>query len=147
MARKGVPVDLSPEEHKMLVSITKKGTHKSRKIVRARALLSMGAGKDKRAVMAEIGISDEHYHRIKKRFLTGGLANALEEKPRSGQPRKVTEVVEAQITAISCSESPAGTSRWTLSLIREKLVELKCEQALSSECIRLVLKKANSSPG
>lgn len=147
MARKAEPVELSPEDRKTLISITKKGTHKSRKIVRARALLSMASGKSKQAVMEEIGINDAHYHRIKSRFLKGGLANALEEKARSGQPRKVTEAAEAHITAISCSESPAGTSRWTLSLIRNKLVELTCEQPLSTECIRLVLKKVNSSPG
>lgn len=147
MARKARVVELSADERQELISITKKGTHKSRKIVRARALLSMCAGKDRTAVMEEIGIDEAHYYRIKGRFLSGGLSYALEERPRSGQPRKVTESVEAQITAISCSEAPAGASRWTLSLIREKLVELKCEQVLSSECIRLVLKKVNSSLG
>jgi putative transposase len=147
MGRKARPVELKVEEQQELISITKKGRHRSRKIVRARALLSMCAGKDRKAVMEELGIDEAHYYRIKGRFLSGGLSYALEEKRRSGQPRKVTESVEAQITAISCSEAPAGASRWTLSLIRDKLVELKCEQVLSCECIRLVLKKVNSSPG
>jgi putative transposase len=147
MARKTKPVELSNVEKQTLESIIKTGTHKSRKIIRARALLAMGSGKDKQTVMSEIGIGSEHYRRIKNRFFSGGLKESLEEKPRSGQPSKVTEKIEAQITAIACSNAPEGQIRWTLSLIKDRLVELECEQVLSKECIRTVLKKVNLSLG
>jgi putative transposase len=147
MARIAKKVSLSEAEKAELTSIIKKGTHKSRKITRARALLLLDFGKDRLEIQAELGIDSNHYYRIKKRYFSGGLSNALEELPRSGQPPIVTERLEAQITSIACSDAPAGSARWTLSLLNEKLVELKYIETISDESIRQVLKKANLSLG
>ena len=147
MPRPAKPVILAPADAATLRSIVKKGTHKSRKITRARALLAMGSGKGAAAVQAEVGISATHYHRLKGRYLAEGLAQALEERPRSGQPPKVTPALEARITSLACSDLPAGSARWTLSLLNETLVSLDYGPAVSKETIRQVLKKANSSPG
>ncbi len=147
MARPTQPVHLPLADQSALRALVKKGTHKSRTITRANALLLMGAGGSASAVQAQASISSTQYHRLKRRYLDGGLANALEERPRSGQPPKVTAAVEARITSLACSASPAGAARWTLSLLNEKLVALGCIDTLSNEAIRLVLKKANLSPG
>lgn len=142
MARIATKVSLSESEKAHLSSIIKKGTHKSRKITRARALLLMNSGKSRTEIQSILGIGSNHYYRIKKRYLAGGLSNALQERPRSGQPPIVTERLEAQITSIACSDSPAGSARWTLSLLNEKIVELKYVESISNESIRQVLKKA-----
>lgn len=147
MPRLATPVTLPPADAATLRDILKKGTHKSRTITRARALLAMGAGQGAAAVQAEAGISTSQYYRLKARYLAGGLANALEERPRSGQPPKVTAALEAQITSLACSELPAGASSWTLSLLNQTLVSLDYGPAVSNETIRQVLKKANSSLG
>ena len=147
MSRPTQPVHLPLADQSALRAIVKKGTHKSRTIARANALLRMGAGGSASAVQVQAGISSTQYHRLKRRYLDGGLANALEERPRSGQPPKVTATVEARITSLACSEWPAGASRWTLSLLNENLVSLGYIDTLSNEAIRQVLKKANSSPG
>ena len=147
MPRPDNPVIVPPADATTLRAIVKKGTHKSRKITRARALLAMGGGKDAAAVQAEAGISSTQYHRIKRRYLAGGLAEALEERPRSGQPLKVTAALEAKLTGLACSETPAGAARWTLSLLNDTLVSLEYIDTISNESIRQVLKKANSSPG
>ena len=147
MARIAKKVILSEAEKSELNSIIKKGTHKSRKITRARALLLLDSGKDRLEIQSELDIDSNHYYRIKKRYFAGGLTNALEELPRSGQPPIVTERLEAHITSIACSDTPAGSSRWTLSLINEKIVELKYIDSISNESIRQVLKKAGLSLG
>ena len=147
MPRLATPVIVPPADAAKLRAILQKGTHKSRKITRARALLAMGAGQGAAAVQAETGISTRQYYRLKGRYLGGGLAQALEERPRSGQPPKVTATLEAQITSLACSELPAGASSWTLSLLNQTLVSLDYGPAVSNETIRKVLKKANSSPG
>ena len=147
MARTAAPLILPPTDHATLRSIIKKGTHKSRKITRARALLAMGAGKARLVVQTEAGISANQYYCLKRRYLAAGLADALEERPRSGQPPKVTAALEAKITSLACSEAPAGAARWTLSLLNETLVALAYGPVISNETIRKVLKKANSSPG
>lgn len=147
MPRPAQPVVIPPADASTLRAIVKKGTHKSRKITRARALLAMSGGKSAAAVQAEAGISVTQYHRLKRRYLAGGLAEALEERPRSGQPPKVTPTLEARITSLACSDLPAGAARWTLSLLNQTLVSLDYGPAVSNETIRQVLKKAASSPG
>ena len=147
MPRPANPVAVPPADASKLRAIVKKGTHKSRKITRARALLAMGAGKGAAAVQAEAGISASQSPRLKGRCLVGGLAQALEERPRSGHPPKVTAALEAQITCLACSALPAGASHWTLSLLNHTLVSLDYGPAVSNETIRKVLKKVNSSPG
>jgi putative transposase len=147
MARLSVPVKLPATDASALRAIVQKGTHKSRKITRARALLLIGAGKDRLAVQAAVGVSANQYYTLKRRYLAQGLDGALEERPRSGQPRKVTAALEARITSLACSELPDGAARWTLSLLNEKLVSLDYIEKISDESIRQVLKKAKSSPG
>jgi transposase len=147
MARTSRKLNLSESEIFELTSIIKKGTHKSRKITHAKALLLFDSDKSRLEIQAELGIDINQYYRIKQRYFAGGLVNALEELPRSGQPPKVTELLEAQITSIACSDSPDGTSRWTLSLINEKLVELCYVETISNESVRKVLKKVSLSLG
>ena len=71
----------------------------------------MGAGKARLVVQTEAGISANQYYCLKRRYLAAGLAEALEERPRSGQPPKVTAALEAKITGLACSEAPAGAAR------------------------------------
>ena len=147
MPRPATPVIIPPADAAKLRAIVTKGTHKSRKIARARALLAMGSGQGADAVHAQVGISTTQYYRLKRRYLAEGLAQALEERPRSGQPPKVTPALEARITSLACSDLPAGAARWTRSLLNENLVTLDYGPAVSRETIRQVLKKANSSLG
>ena len=107
MARLASPLHLPLSDQSALRAIVKKGAHKSRTITRANALLLMGAGGRAAAVQAQVSISSAQYHRIKRRYLAGGLAEALVERPRSGQPLKVTPALEAHITRLACSETPA----------------------------------------
>ena len=147
MARLAHPVQLPASDSAALRAIVRKGTHKSRKITRARALLLMGAGNGAAAVQAEAGICAAQYYRLKRRYLAGGLPDALEERPRSGQPTKITPALEAHLTRLACSEAPAGAARWTLDLLTERVVELRYVDSISDETVRKVLKKANSSLG
>ena len=147
MARLAHPVELAASDTATLRAIVRKGTHKSRKITRARALLLMGMGKGAAAVQAEAGICAAQYYRLKRRYLTGGLSGALEERPRSGPPTKITPALEAHLTRLACSEAPAGAAHWTLELLTERVVALRYVDSISHETVRKVLKKANSSPG
>lgn len=147
MSRPAHPLTLSISDQSALRAIVGKGTHKSRKIRRANALLLMGAGGTAAAVKAQIGVSTTQYYQLKRRYLAGGLSEALEERPRSGQPPKVTPALEARITSLACSTAPEGAARWTLSLLNEAVVSLDYVGTISNESIRQVLKKANSNPG
>lgn len=147
MARLTRPIELSAADQARLQAMVKKGQHKSREITRARALLLMATGLSATQVQAKAAISSSQYHQLKGRYFAGGLPAALHERPRPGQPPKVTPALEAQITSLACSDAPAGAARWTLSLLNDSLVSLQYIERLSNETIRQVLKKANSSPG
>lgn len=147
MGRHKKIIRLSEEEQAVLVGITKKGVHSARKILRAKALLLMNEDKTEEEIRTSLSIDRNNYYKIKQRYLAGGIDAALEELPRSGQPRKVTARIEAQITSLACSAAPDGSSCWTLSLINEKLVELNCVSSISNESIRQVLKKVNLNLG
>ncbi|OWP61622.1 hypothetical protein CDA63_18395 [Hymenobacter amundsenii] len=86
-----------------------------------------------------------HRVNVRRRYRQQGLAAALTEKPRSGQPRKVTAAVEATITSLACTDAPHGASRWSIRLLRGRLIELGV--AVGEESVRQVLKKASSNPG
>jgi transposase len=104
-------------------------------------------GLDNPTIAQRRGISRATVENIQRRYRKGGLERALHEAPRSGQPKKITQREEAYITAIACSEPPAGQARWTMQMMADRLVELRYLDALSAESVRLVLKKTCSSPG
>ncbi|AHM58708.1 transposase [Flammeovirgaceae bacterium 311] len=88
-------------------------------------------------------------YKIWNRYLEVGkdAKEAIEEKPRSGQPPKLTYEVKAKITALACSDPPEGNEYWTLQMICDKVVELGYVEKISTEPVRKYLKKSSSSPG
>lgn len=144
---KKLNINLKQSEVKQLQSLLKKGENKARTINRARILLL--ANKQKRSVdiAAQLYINRSTVAQIKKRYLEGGLAFALEEKSRPGQPRKYTEKDEAEIIATACSAAPKGRVRWTVRLLAQEMEKKLKNKKISREKVRLVLKKAKLSLG
>jgi transposase len=145
MKKELAKVVLSEQEQNELEQLLRKGKQSVRKVKRARVLLELAKGEKPSQVALLAGVGQATVYNIHNRYLKGKLGLALEEKPRSGQPRKVTQRVEAEVTRIACSEAPEGTSRWTVRLINERLVELGYQ--VEDESVRLVLKKVSLSPG
>lgn len=121
------------------------GHASARSLSRARVLLLAHQGLSPEAVAAAVLVSRATVYNVWTRYRAEGLEAALYERPRPGQPRKITPRVEAAITHLACSQAPTGADRWSLRLLREHLVVLGHE--LSEESVRLVLKKVSSSPG
>lgn len=92
-----------------------------------------------------LGVCLATVYNVKNRYRQDGLQAAIGEKARPGQPRKVTQQVEVHITQIACSQAPDGRTRWTASLINDRLIKLDIH--IDDESVRLVLKKVSSSPG
>ena len=112
-----------------------------RKLNRVRALQLTHQGQHPEQISTLLGISVATVYNLRKRYREDGLERAISEKARPGHPRKVTPEVEAEITAIACSEAPDGSVRWTVSLINERLIKLDIH--LHDESVRLALKKVN----
>jgi transposase len=84
---------------------------------------------------------------IRKKFVEGGLENALYDQPRPGALPKITGEIEAQLTMLACSAPPEGKVRWTLQMLADKLVELKLVDSISDVAVMHRLKKMNLSLG
>lgn len=84
---------------------------------------------------------------IAKRFVMEGMEAALGRKKQENHRRKVTGDVEARICAISCSNPPAGASRWTMQAIADELIRLEVVDYITDTTICEVMKKTKLSHG
>lgn len=134
-------VTLTEEERESLLKLIRTGKPSARKVNRARILLLADEGKPDREIQAALHTSRSTIERTRKRFVEGNLDGALNEKPRSGAPRKLDGKQEAYLVALACSPPPSGRVRWTLQLLADRLVQLGVVEEISGETVRLRLKK------
>lgn len=142
---------LPENERSELEQLIKSGTHAARVITRARTLLlldrSQGHKRKIREVVGAAMVSQGTVTNVKKRYLDGGVDNALYEKPRPGARPKIDGEVEAHLIALVCSDPPEDRERWTLRLLAERLVTLELVDDISHVAVGAALKKMNLSLG
>ena len=107
MAKIKYAFDLSDQEREHLLDVTRKGKSAARKIKRAHMLLKASEGLNDECIAGAVGSSAATALRTRKRFVEEGL-NALNERPRSGQPPKLDGNQQAHIIAVACSDPPQG---------------------------------------
>ncbi|MGH8162162.1 MAG: IS630 family transposase [Gammaproteobacteria bacterium] len=146
-------VTLSEEERGELETITRKGSHKSQKVINALILLNCDEGEwnENRARGEDIAdilhVSLRKLDRTKKRFVEEGLEAALgRRKSARRYKRKADGELEARLVALSCSEPPPGQAQWSLRLLADRAVELNYIDSLSYETVRRVPKKNEIKP-
>lgn len=146
-------VTLTQEEQQLLHKMVSRGQGAARKLMHARILLKADAGADgpawEDAAIAEgLDVGKATVERVRKEFVEDGLEAALErKKPRRQYQRTLDGDGEAHLIALACSESPEGTSRWTLRLLAERMVQLEYVEEISYQTVRRTLKKTNLSLG
>ena len=142
---------LTPDDRSTLDGLVHAGKCLARVQTKARILLmtdtSQGKGYNNHDIVAALGTSICTVLRTRRTFLESGLNAALYDKPRPGQPPKITGEVEAVLTVLACSDPPEGEARWTLRLLANKLIELHLVEDISRVAIYNRLKKMNLSPG
>lgn len=144
---KNLKIKLKNEERKFLQDFLKRGTRKARAMARANILLLADEGWETDTIAKMVKVHRQRIWRIKKRFLKEGLNSSLEERPRSGQPKKYTKKHEAEIIAQACTKAPKGRKRWTVRLLSKELKKIKGFKTINRESVRLVLKKLKLSLG
>ncbi len=150
---KNKEIYLSEEEQRYLKDIIRKGVHNSHVITRARVLLMLDrTGKTdhvrykRTAEYAQISV--QAVYNMRDEFLAKHDMDAyLNRKKRETppRPRKLTGEDEAKVIAVACSEPPKGCARWTISLLRDRVVELGFVGEVSRMTIYRLLKKHNLS--
>ena len=147
-------VTLTKEERASLLDISRKGVHRSQKVLNALILLGCDKGDAQDSPQKNEKISDvlkvsmRKLDRVKKCFVEEGLDIAL--NGRKGErvyAKKADGDLEAHLVALSCSKPPKGFARWSLRLLADQLVELEYVDSVSHETVRQVLKKTNLNLG
>lgn len=145
-------VTLTDQERQELDAVTKTAKTNARRFLYARALLLSDAGGQGPAwtvadTAEALGVSPRTIEHLKKRFVEGGLAAALERRKQEKPPRGVIfdGAFEARLIALACSQAPEGRHRWTVRLLAEKAVELRLAPTVSHMTVQRLLKKTNLS--
>jgi Homeodomain-like domain len=146
-------VKRSEDERAGLRTLIGQGTAPARTVTRARILLKAnqgegGPGWTDAAIAGALEVHPATVARVRREYVTAGLAAALERKPPDRvYPRRLDGAQEAHLVALTCSGPPAGRERWTLRLLATELVRLEVVETVSYETVRRTLKQTSSSPG
>lgn len=147
-------IQLSSSQRKSLEDILSKGKALAWTLKHAQVLLKVdrgpqGPGWTTSQIIEAYAVSRSTVERICRLYREQGLDAALFRRPQPPRPqkRKLDGEAEAHLLALLCGPKPEEAGRWSLRLVRQKLVELEIVESVSHETVRQVLKKMNSNPG
>lgn len=137
-------VQLTDQQRTTLRALVRRGKESARKITRARLLLKADQQLPHIDIAASLEVAPSTVWRLCKLFHQHGLDAALaHKKPKAKKPTRLDGRAEAKLLQLACSTPPEGTSRWTLKLLAERLVQLQLVPHVAPETIRKTLKKTN----
>lgn len=126
-----VPVTLTAAERKTLKKRIRGAKTPHRDRVRAKIVLAAARGHVNERIAADVGVGVDTVRKWRGRFAQHGLGG-LADLPRSGRPRRITELERAAVVALAC-QLPAATgvplARWSCP---ELAAELTAQGLLSS---------------
>jgi transposase len=146
-------VTLDADERTALERLISAGRAASRKLTHSRILLLAdavhGEGHRDEDIVSALNASPRTIARVRKRFVTEGLHSALDPKPRPSRPDKIKIKGDAEqkLIKLACTDPPRGRCHWTLQLLADEMVVLGLVDSISTETVRLALKKTIFSPG
>lgn len=152
MAKMKYPVRLTVEEVERAKAMVSAGSAGARTIRRANILLMLdenrNLGVKQSKVASLLSVSELTVRKVAQQYQAEGLDSTLTFKRSETQhpPVKLDGAVQARLTAIACSTPPEGHSGWTLQMIRDRAIELRLVDSVSTEGVRKVLKKRLAAP-
>jgi putative transposase len=147
MPKRTTPIQLTSDEVTYLNKFINTGKRSARAIKRAQILLHSHAGKTPEQICEVMNTSVATVYLTRQHYRDEGVELAVQEKPRSGQPRRLSSEQEAALTVLACSDAPAGHAQWSVRLLTDKVVESGIVERVGRETIRRFLKKMHSNRG
>ena len=146
-------IKLTTGEQKELKALVSRGQATAYKQTHARILLLSDeshpdGGMTDAAISRALGVCMSTVERVRRRCVEEGIESALNRKKQLRRRRKILDGEgEARLIAMACGEPPDGRAQWTLKLLADQLVECEIVESISTETVRMALKKTNSSRG
>lgn len=133
-------VQLSDNDRTYLEELLRTGDLAVKTYRRALALLELDRGKTYTAVAETTQMTIPTLSTWSQKYREVGL-QMLIDQPRSGRPPEIDGTQRAKVTALACSDPPAGYARWSLRLLADKAVELEYVDHISHTQVAKILKK------
>ena len=151
-AKKNI-ITLTDEERRQLESLARSTRRSPREKMRARILLLRDAGREggslpdgeiaRQLRCAPLTVSQVPTRAAER----GALAATRHKEQERPKARALGGEQEAYLVALSCSAPPEGQKRWSLKLLKERLIEREIIENIGCQTIRRRRKKTRSSRG
>ena len=143
-----VPVVLSAGERKTLSRRVRRAKTAYRDRLRAQIVLAAARGRDNARIAADLRVSVDTVRKWRGRFAGRGLAG-LADLPRSGRPRRISELTRAAVVALAC-QLPAATgvplSRWTGPELLAEITKAGLARQISVSSVLRILAEHPDGP-
>jgi transposase len=138
---RAVPVTLTAAQRATLTTRARGAKTAHRDRLRAQLVLAAARGRDNARIAADLGITVDTVRKWRGRFAARGL-DGLRDLPRSGRPRRISELTRAAVVALAC-QLPAATgvplSRWTGPELLAELTRAAPQEKLSASSVLRIL--------
>ena len=138
---RAVPVTLTAAERTRLEERARGAKTAHRDRLRAQIVLAAARGRDNARIAADLRVTADTVRKWRGRFAVRGLAG-LADLPRSGRPRRISELTRAAVVALAC-QLPAATgvplSRWTGPELLAELTRAGTAEELSVSSVLRIL--------
>src|ERR1700677_1824905 len=138
---RAVPVTLTAAQRTTLKKRARGAKTPHRDRLRALIVLAAARGRDNARIAADLRVTADTVRKWRGRFAARGLAG-LADLPRSGRPRRLSEVTRAAVVALAC-QLPAATrvplSRWTGPELLAEVARAGAAEELSASSVLRIL--------
>jgi len=138
---RAVPVTLTAAERAILKKRARGAKTAHRDRLRAQIVLAAARGRDNAAIAADLRVSVDTVRKWRGRLASRGL-DGLADLPRSGRPRRISELTRAAVVALAC-QLPAATgvplSRWTGPELLAEVTGAAPDEKLSASSVLRIL--------
>ncbi len=138
---RAVPVMLTAAERKTLKKRAHSAKTAHRDRLRAQIVLAAARGRDNGRIAVDLRITVDTVRKRRGRFAGRGV-DGLTDLPRSGRPRRISELTRAAVVALAC-QLPAATgvplSRWTGPELLAEVTKAGAEDELSASSVLRIL--------
>jgi transposase len=135
MPLRGVKITLSASERKVLKKRVRGAKTHWRDRLRAEIVLAAARGRGNARIAADLRCCEDTARQWRGWFAESGL-EGLEDRPRSGRPRRISEEDRAAVVALACqlpAETGVPLSRWTGPELRREVEERRLASTAVSE--------------
>ena len=130
---------LSDAERKQLVALGRQRSSPRGIVLRINIVLGAGEGLANRVVARKLSTSVPTVLLWRKRFEADGIAGLLEDRPRSGRPKRISEQTEAAIVEATMKTTPKDATQWSVRA-------MAAAQKVSSATVQRIWKKHKLQP-